>query len=105
MQILQQRTLVFFFLAMPATSRSEDYVEKKTCEFAGQACRIADIPWTMGAGLAEIGFALESFTSSASILRSSCGWGRIIRVIRQLFHGAGTKVNLEIVPNFAPNPL
>jgi hypothetical protein len=84
---IAERTLVFFFLAMPATSRSENYVEKKTCEFAGQPCRIADIPWTMGAGLAEIGFALESFTSSASILRCSCGWGRLIRVIGQLFHG------------------
>jgi hypothetical protein len=43
-----------------------NYVEKRTCEFSGQPFRIADIPWTMGAGLAEIGFALESSTSSAS---------------------------------------
>lgn len=32
----------------------------------GSPFRIAGIPWTMGTGLAEIGFALESFTSSAS---------------------------------------
>jgi hypothetical protein len=47
------------------------YVEKKTCECAVQAARVADTPWTIGAGLQEIGFTLASFTSSCSILRCS----------------------------------
>ena len=50
-----------------STSSRSSYVEKKTCEFAVQPARIADIPWAIGAGLAEIGFTLESFTSSCSI--------------------------------------
>jgi hypothetical protein len=54
----------------PLSSRSS-YVEKKTCECAVQAARVADTPWTIGAGLEEIGFTLESFTSSCSILRCS----------------------------------
>ncbi len=57
------------------------YVEKKTCEFAVQAARIADIPWTIGAGFAEIGFTFESLTSSSSTLRCSCGWGWLVYVI------------------------
>jgi len=38
------------------------YVEKKTRECAVQLAGIVDIPWAIGAGLAEIGFTLESFT-------------------------------------------
>jgi hypothetical protein len=67
------------------------YVEKKTCEFAVQAARIADIPWTIGAGLAEIGFTLESFTSSSSTLRCSCGWGRLVCVMVQFSHIVGRR--------------
>ena len=54
-----------------------------------QAARIADIPRTIGAGLAEIGFTFESFTSSASTLRCSCGWGRLVCVMMQFSHVLG----------------
>jgi hypothetical protein len=67
------------------------YVEKKTCEFAVQAARSAGFPSTIGAGFAEIGFIFESFTSSSSILRCSCGWGRLVRVMMQFSHAAGQR--------------
>ena len=54
-----------------------------------QAARIADIPWTIGAGLAEIGFTFESFTSRASTLRCSCGWGRLVCIMMQFSHAPG----------------
>ncbi len=54
-----------------------------------QAARIADIPWTIGAGLAEIGFTCESFKSSSSTLRCSCGWGRLVCVMMQFSHSVG----------------
>jgi hypothetical protein len=95
---IAQQDLGVLLLRHAAISRSENYVEKnyvekKTCEFAAQAFRIADIPWAMGAGLAEIGFALESFTSSASILRCSCGWGRLVHVIASIVSRAEAKVH------------
>jgi len=49
------------------------YVEKKTCEFVVQAARIGGFPSTIGTGFAEIGFIFESFRSSSSSLRCSCG--------------------------------
>jgi len=61
------------------------YVEKNTREFAVQA-RIAAFAGTIGASLAEIGFTFESFTSSASTLRCSCGWGRLVCVMTVLSH-------------------
>lgn len=67
------------------------YVEKKTCEWAVQPARIAGIPWTIGAGLAEIGFTLESFTSSRSILRCSCGWGGLACIITRFSHSLGRR--------------
>ena len=66
-------------------------VEKKTCEFAVQAARIAGIPWTIGAGFAETGFTFESFTSSSSTLRCSCGWGRLVCLMIQFSHAAGKR--------------
>jgi len=45
-----------------------------------------DRPNTIGAGFAEIGFTLESFTSSASTLRCSCGWGRLACVMLLFSH-------------------
>jgi len=67
------------------------YVEKKTCECAVQAARVADTPWTIGAGLQEIGFTLASFTSSCSILRCSWGWGRLFCVMDLFSHSVGRK--------------
>jgi len=64
------------------------YVEKKTCEFAAKPARIADSPFTIGAGLAEIGCTFESLNSSASILRCSCGWGRLVCVMMRFSHAA-----------------
>ncbi len=49
----------------------------------------ADLPNTIGAGLAEIGFICESFTSSSSTLRCSCGWGRLVWVMTQFSHVMG----------------
>jgi hypothetical protein len=72
------------------SSRSS-YVEKKTCECAVQPARIAGIPWTIGAGLAEIGFTFESFTSSCSILRCSWGWGRLVCVMARFSHSVGRR--------------
>ena len=57
------------------------YVEKKTCEFAVDAGLIANFLGRIGTGFAEIGFTFESFKSSFSILRCSCGWGRLISVM------------------------
>lgn len=88
------------------------YVEKKTCEFAVQADRIAGFPVTIGAGFAEIGFIFESFTSSFSILRCSCGWGRLVRIITQFSHALGQRRRtqtvarssaVEILKHFANN--
>jgi hypothetical protein len=62
------------------------YVEKKTCEFAVQAAKIANFPSAIGAGLAEMGFIFESFTSSFSTLRCSWGWGRLVTVMPLLSH-------------------
>jgi hypothetical protein len=56
-----------------------------------QLDRIAQIPWTIGAGLAEIGFTLESFTITCSILRCSCGWGRMVCVMAQFSHSVGRR--------------
>src|ERR1700733_13834069 len=68
------------------------YVEKKTCESAVPPVRIVVIPWTIGgAGLAEIGFILESLTSSCSILRCSCGWGGLVLVLAQFSQGVGRR--------------
>ena len=63
------------------------YVEKNTREFAVQA-RIAAFVGTIGASLTEIGFTFDSFTSSASTLRCSCGWGRLVCVMMVLSHVA-----------------
>jgi hypothetical protein len=52
---------------------------------------MADIPWAIGAGLAEIGFTLESFMISCSILRCSCGWGRMVCLIAQFSHSVGRR--------------
>lgn len=62
------------------------YVEKKSLACAVLPARTADIPRTIGAGLAEMGFTLESFTSSFSILRYSCGWGRLVCVMARFSH-------------------
>ena len=51
-----------------------------------QAARIAGFPSTIGAGFAEIGFIFESFTSSSSTLRCSCGGGRLACVMMQFSH-------------------
>ena len=67
------------------------YVEKKTCGFAVEASRIAVFPNTIGAGFAEIGCIFESLRSSASTLRCSCGWGRLIGVIPLLSHVAAAR--------------
>ena len=73
----------------PLSSRS--YVEKKTRESAVQPARIADIPWIIGSGLAEIGFILESFASSCSILRCSCSWGWLVCVMARFSHSGGRR--------------
>jgi hypothetical protein len=67
------------------------YVEKKTCEFAVQAARIANFLSAIGAGLAEIGFIFESFMSSFSTLRCSWGWGRLVCVMMLLSHASGAE--------------
>jgi hypothetical protein len=46
---------------------------------------------TIGAGLAEIGFIFESFTSSFSTLRCSCGWARLVCVMLQFSHAVGAE--------------
>ena len=56
-----------------------------------QLARIVDIPWAIGAGFAEMGFTLESFTISCAILRCSCGWGRLVCVMTQLSHSVGRR--------------
>jgi hypothetical protein len=68
------------------------YVEKKTCEFAVEAGP-ANFLGRIGAVLAEIGFTFESFKSSFSILRCSCGWGRLISVMDKLSHVEAQKIN------------
>src|SRR5271169_3478554 len=83
-----------------ATVRSTiSYVEKKTCEFAVRAARIAGFPSTIGAGLAEIGFIFESFTSSSSTLRCSCGWGRLVSVMMQFSHAVGQRRRTQTAPS------
>jgi len=67
------------------------YVEKKTCEFAVPAVRLAVFPGTIGVGFAEIGLIFESFTSSSSTLRCSCGWGRLVCFIIQFSHAVGAE--------------
>jgi len=63
-----------------------DYVEKKICGRAVRPARSAGNLWTIGAGLAETGFILESLMRSCSILRCSCGWGRLGDVMVLLSH-------------------
>ena len=46
-------------------------------------------PSTIGAGLAEIGFTFESFTSSSSTLRCSCGGDSLACVMMQFSHVLG----------------
>jgi hypothetical protein len=67
------------------------HVEKKTCEFAVQPARIAGFPGTIVVGFAEIGFIFESFMSSSSTLRCSCGWGRLVRFMMQFSHAVGAE--------------
>ncbi len=74
------------------------YVEKKTCEFAELAARIVGFPITIEAGLGEIGFIFESFTSSSSTLRCSCVWGRLVRVMMQFFHALGLRRRTHTAP-------
>jgi hypothetical protein len=70
---------------------ARSYVEKKTRESDVQPARIADIPWIIGAGLAEIGFILESFASSCSILRCSCSWGWLVCIMARFSHSDGRR--------------
>jgi hypothetical protein len=72
------------------------YVEKKTCGFAVQAARVADSPSTMGADFVQTGFIFESFTSSFSTLRCSCGWGRLVCVKAQFSHSVGRRRSAHI---------
>jgi hypothetical protein len=45
----------------------------------------------MGADFVSIGFIFESFTSSFSTLRCSCGWGRLVCVMAQFSHSVGRR--------------
>jgi len=72
-----------------AVGQTIRYVEKKTCESAENASRIAASPRTMGAGFAEIGCTFESLRSRASTLRCSCGWGRLVCVMMPFSHMLG----------------
>src|SRR5579859_6950726 len=59
------------------------YVEKKT---RGFAVPVANCPWVIGAGFAEMGCFLASAISSRSILRCSCGMGRLGCIMRTVCH-------------------
>jgi hypothetical protein len=59
------------------------YVEKNT---RGCAVPVADSPKAIGAGFAETGCFFARTRSSWSILRCSCGMGRLGCVIQKLFH-------------------
>jgi len=49
---------------------------------------VADLPSAIGAGLAEIGFFFARTRSNCSILRCSCGMGRLVGVMKTLSHGS-----------------
>jgi hypothetical protein len=88
----------------PQTKLSIRHVEKKTCEFAVQAARIAGFPGTIVVGFAEIGFIFESFMSSSSTLRCSCGWGRLVRFMMQFSHAMGAEEKDSELPPLARSP-
>ena len=59
------------------------YVEKNN---RGWAVPVAVCPYAIGAGFAETGCFLASWMSSCSILRCSCGMGRLGCVMSGFFH-------------------
>jgi hypothetical protein len=79
------------------------YVEKNTW---GCAVPVADCPKAIGAGFAETGRFFANAMSSRSILRCSCGMGKIGWVTYRFFHspqgldsGASVTIKAELECN------
>jgi hypothetical protein len=53
--------------------------------------RRLEFPLAIGAAFAEFDFIIASFSNSFSILRCSCGWGRLVFAMARLSHRTGGK--------------
>jgi len=58
-------------------------------------------PRTMGAGFADMGFTVASFVSSISMLRCSCGWGRLVSIMIYCPTDRAQEVGLKLHQNEA----